>query len=124
MSNDLEAVWESYVSAWKATLVADKREFFSTCLAPDCVYTDPLTLARGWHELLEYMVGFHAQLPGVYFVTQQFLSHPRRSVARWKMVNAEKLTLDEGISYAEYDDAGRLSNIIGFFTPRGSFTNT
>ena len=122
MSNDLEAVWERYVSAWKPTAIAEKRELFATCLSPDCVYTDPLTLARGWQELLDYMVGFHGQLPGAYFVTQQFLAHHRCSVSRWKMVNAEALTLDEGISYAEYDAGGRLRNVTGFFTPPGSTT--
>jgi hypothetical protein len=80
--------------------------------------------ALPWNELLEYMVGFHAQLPGAYFVTQQFFSHHRCSVARWKMVNAENLTLDEGISHAEYDDALRLQNVSGFFTPpKGSATS-
>jgi len=122
MSNDLEAVWENYVSTWKSSLISEKRALFATCLAPDSVYTDPLILARGWQELLDYMVQFHEQVPGAYFVTQQFLAHHRCSVARWKMLNAEGLTLDEGISYAEYDDAGRLRNVTGFFTPPGSAT--
>jgi len=122
MSNDLETVWESYVSAWKLTSIVEKRELFSTCLTPECVYTDPLTLARGWQELLDYMVRFHTQVPGAYFVTQRFLAHHRCSVAHWKMVNAEGLTLDEGISYAEYDDTGRLRNVTGFFTSPGSAT--
>lgn len=122
MSNDLETVWERYVSTWKLTSIAEKHELFSTCLSRECVYTDPLTLARGWQELLDYMVQFHAQVPGAYFVTQQFLTHHRCSVARWKMVSAEGLTLDEGISYAEYDDAGRLRNVTGFFTPPAGAT--
>jgi SnoaL-like domain len=117
MSNNIEAVWERYVRAWKLTSVVAKRELFATCLTPACVYTDPLTVAQGWNELLEYMVAFHAQVPGGHFVTQKFFCHHQRSVARWNMVNADGLTLDEGISYAEYDDAGLLRNMTGFFAP-------
>lgn len=122
MSKDLEAVWENYVSSWKLSTIEEKRQLFSACLSPECVYTDPLTLARGWQELLDYMLQFHAQVPGAHFVTERFLAHHRCSVARWKMVNAEGVTLDEGISYAEYDDAGRLRNVTGFFAPPGSAT--
>jgi hypothetical protein len=117
MTNDPKTVWEHYTSAWKLTSIAEKRALFADCLAPACVYTDPLTIARGWDALLEYMVAFHAQVPGGHFVTQQFFSHHRCSVARWTMLNAEGETLDEGISYAEYDDEGRLRNMTGFFAP-------
>jgi hypothetical protein len=117
MSNELEAVWEGYVSAWKQTSVEAKRAIFEARLSPDCVYTDPLTVARGFNELLQYMLGFHVQVPGAYLVTEQFFSHHQCSVARWKMVNAEGLTLDAGISYAEYDDASRLRKMTGFFRP-------
>src|SRR4051812_32753598 len=101
MNNELRDVWERYVATWKAASVAEKREIFPTCLAPACVYTDPLTQAKGWDELVSYMLGFHEQLPGGYFVTEQFLSHGRRSVARWKMRNGAGASVGEGISYAE-----------------------
>jgi hypothetical protein len=119
MSNDLKAVWEHYVSAWKVTSLAKKRELFAQCLVPACVYTDPLTVARGWDALLQYMVDFHAQVPGGHFVTQQFFAHHQCSVARWTMVSAQGETLDEGISYAEYDAEGRLRTMTGFFDPPG-----
>jgi len=117
MSNELQAKWERYVSAWRMASVAEKRETFRSCLAPDCVYTDPLVVARGWDELEKYMLGFHEQIPGGHFVTQQFFAHHGQSVARWKMLSREGATLGEGISYAEYDPQARLTKMTGFFDP-------
>ena len=44
-------------------------------MAPDCVYTDPLTEVNGWQELLSYMVEFQGPVPGGHFVTEQFTAH-------------------------------------------------
>ena len=120
MNDDLRDVWERYVRSWKVAAVAEKREMFRSCLAPACVYTDPLTQAKGWDELAAYMVGFHEQIPGGHFVTEQFLAYDRRSVARWKMLNGAGAAVSEGISYAEYDERHRLVTMTGFFeTPGG-----
>jgi hypothetical protein len=115
MNNQLRAVWERYVGSWKIASPAEKREAFAACLAPTCIYTDPLTQARGWDELTQYMVTFHQQIPGGHFVTQEFFSHHGRSVARWKMLSGDGLQLGEGISYAEYDEQQRLVAMTGFF---------
>ena len=120
MNNELRAVWERYVRSWKVASQAEKRELYATCLATTCVYTDPLTEARGWDELGQYMTRFHAQIPGAYFVTEQFFAHHGRSVARWKMLDENALQLGEGISYAEYDEQQRLVTMTGFFEPPGS----
>jgi SnoaL-like domain len=117
MHKEPRAVWERYVRSWKVIEPAEKREIFATCLAPNCIYTDPLIEARGWDELTQYMSSFHAQVPGGHFVTQQFFSHGRRSVARWQMVSAEGAPLGEGISYAEYDGQQQLLAVTGFFEP-------
>ena len=68
MNNDQRAVWERYVASWKAVSAAEKRSLFETCLAPHCVYTDPLAKVTGWDELLSYMTEFQRQVPGGYFV--------------------------------------------------------
>lgn len=120
MNDDKRAVWERYVASWKAESPAQKRAMYETCLAPECVYTDPLTQAKGWKELEAYMVGFHQQIPGGHFVTEEFMSHHGRSIAKWKMMNADAAPIGEGISYGEYDDQNRLVAMTGFFaTPPG-----
>jgi len=115
--NDLQDVWERYVSTWKVTDPAQKHELFTACLSPRCVYTDPLTVSRGWEELSAYMANFHQQVPGAYFVTEQFFSHHQRSAARWKMVTATGQTMAQGISYGEYDEQAKLVTMTGFFDP-------
>jgi len=117
MSNALRDVWERYVGSWKAASTAEKRAIYPTCLAPDCVYTDPLTQTKGWDELGAYMAAFHQQIPGGHFVTEQFFAHHGRSVARWRMASGDGTPLGEGISYAEYDEQNRLVAMTGFFEP-------
>lgn len=120
MNHGLQTVWETYVTAWKAETTAEKRAIFATCLAPTCVYTDPLAQAKGWDELLAYMRSFHEQVPGGHFVTEYFLAHHGRSIARWKMLNGDGQRLGEGTSYGEYDTQQRLVAMTGFFEAPGA----
>jgi hypothetical protein len=113
--NDARQTWERYVSAWKATEAGDKRALFDGCLSPLCVYRDPQTERRGWDDVLAYMLEFHRQVPGGHFVTDQFVAHHGRSMARWTMRDAAGRILGEGTSYGEYDEDGRLLAMTGFF---------
>jgi hypothetical protein len=115
MKNDIRSVWERYVSSWNAQSAAEKRALFAECLARDCVYRDPQTEARGWDELSAWMAGFQQQMPGTRFVTASFWAHHGRSVARWRMLSAAGVSLDEGISYGEYDAEQRLVAMTAFF---------
>ena len=117
---DLRTIWETYVSAWKPQPEPDKRAIFARCLSPECVYTDPLTQARGWNELATYMASFHENAPGAHFVTRRFLAHHRHSIAHWAMVGEDGTALGEGSSYGEYDAEGRLLTMTGFFDVPGS----
>lgn len=115
MKNDPKAVWECYVQSWNAASAAERRALFPQCLAPNCVYTDPLTQAKGWDELVAYMVSFQEQVPGGRFVTEYFLAHHGRSIARWKMLNGTGAEIGSGTSYGEYDAQSRLVAMTGFF---------
>ncbi|HYQ15414.1 MAG TPA: nuclear transport factor 2 family protein [Polyangiaceae bacterium] len=115
MSNELKRVWERYVSSWQAGSLPEKLAIFETCLTRDCVYTDPLVTARGWSELSRYMLELQQNVPGVHFVTEQFLAHGAQSAARWQMLDGRGVKLGEGISYAEYDASQRLTQMKGFF---------
>jgi hypothetical protein len=112
---DHQATWETYVAAWKAEGAERKRGILSRCLADAGVYTDPLASTTGVDDLTDYMVDFHRQVPGGHFVTTYFLAYDRRSIARWNMVDGAGVVIGEGISYGEYDPAGRLRAMTGFF---------
>ena len=119
-NESLNPIWEQYVASWKAEGATAKRSLFEQCLAPTCVYTDPLAQVQGWDALVEYMLDFHKQIPGGHFVTKYFLAHHDRSIARWNMVDGAGTVLGDGISYGEYDQKGRLVAMSGFFeTPNG-----
>lgn len=121
MQADPRTIWDIYTASWRARSSAEKHELWLRCLSPDCVYTDPLVVARSWDELDRYMAEFHRQVPGGHFVTDEFMTHHRRSIARWRMVGIEGNTLGVGTSYAQYDDDGKLVIMTGFFqTPEGT----
>ncbi len=115
MTNKFEATWESYTSSWQSKTSDGKRVIFESCLDEECVYNDPLVKTQGWDALVEYMLDFHKQIPDGYFETFYFLAHNNQSIARWYMKNADNDVIGEGISYGEYNNEGKLKQMIGFF---------
>ena len=113
--NDYRTTWETYVASWKAPSAEQKRALYQQALSPECVYTDSLTQATGWDELLAYMQEFHEQVPGGYFVTVEFMAHHDRSLARWELHGADGAVLGDGTRYGEYDAHGKLVAMNGFF---------
>ncbi len=112
---DHEKTWEIYAASWKVMSAEDKRDLYKQSLNPDCVYTDPMTRARGWKELETYMLDFHQRVPGGYFATVEFMTHHDQSIAKWEMRDANETVLGDGVSYGAYDESGRLVSMTGFF---------
>ncbi len=110
-------IWETYAASWKAETSAEKRQLFEQCLAPDFQYNDPLILTKGWDELDAYMLDFHKQIPGGYFVTTWFFAHSGKSIAQWEMRGGDDAVLGTGISYGEHNEDGKLISETGFFEP-------
>ncbi len=120
MSDDYESTWECYTSSWRAKTAAEKRSLYERCLDPACRYTDPLISTKGWDELAAYMLAFHEQVPGGHFETTWFVAHNRKSGARWNMLGGDGTLLGNGVSFGEYDEAGKLVAMTGFYeTPGG-----
>lgn len=115
MSTTHRTTWDTYASTWKEPDAARKLAALERCCSPDCVYRDPLTQTRGWNELVAYMLQFHEQVPGGHFVVQSFAAHHDRSLATWHMCAANGDVLGTGTSYGEYDAAGKLLTMTGFF---------
>ena len=115
MSDKLRDTWERYVSAWKTTSTSAREAIFTSTLATDNSYTDPLIQTKGHEQLAQYMEQFHQQFPGCYFKTHYFLAHHNCSIARWHMVNGNDEIMSEGISYGTYNDKGLLTTETGFY---------
>ncbi len=114
-SDDRRATWETYVSAWKAATADAKAAALAASVGTQCVYRDPITHAEGHAALIEYMLGFHRQVPGGHFVTTYFQAHHDRSIAKWTMRSADGTIAGEGTSYGEYGADGKLVAMTGFF---------
>lgn len=111
----LQQTWETYTSAWQAPSAEAKALALQASVDDDCVYRDPLVKAEGRAALIDYMLGFHQQVPGGFFKTTSFRAHTSRSVTTWHMCNADGAVIGEGISYAEYGAGGKLVTMTGFF---------
>ena len=111
----LRQTWDTYTAAWQAPGADAKAQALRSCVDGDCVYRDPLVVAEGHAALVDYMLGFHQQVPGGFFRTTTFRAHDARSAATWQMCSADGGVLGEGISYAEYGADDKLVAMIGFF---------
>lgn len=115
MQPNFEDIWETYARSWKVESREEKLALYKQCLHTDCVYTDPLMVAKGWDELADYMLDFHRQIPGGHFVTTWFLAHHQCSIAKWEMRGGNGAVLGEGISYGTYNSDNKLTTMTGFF---------
>lgn len=111
--------WDIYTSAWKATSAQAKSAALRASTSNTCEYRDPLTHTIGQGALVDYMLDFHAQMPGGYFETTYFLAHHNRSISKWNMCAGDGTVVGDGVSYGEYDAQGKLQSMNGFFeTPQ------
>ena len=108
-------IWETYAQAWKEPSREAKVLALGQSVSPDCVYTDPMTIARGRDELIQYMLDFHKQVPGSHFPLTYFLDHHNVSIARWNAVAGDGTVIGDGMSYGQYGEDGRLVAMTGFF---------
>ena len=111
----LQRTWETYTSAWQAPSAESKALALRSSVDDKCVYRDPLAKAEGHAALIDYMLGFHQQVPGGFFKTTSFRAHHSRSVTTWNMCDAGGAVIGEGISYGEYGADGKLVAMAGFF---------
>lgn len=110
-----QRTWETYTAAWQAPGAEAKALALQASVDAGCVYRDPLTSVEGHAALIDYMVGFHQQVPGGSFRTTSFRAHSARSVATWHMCDAAGAVIGEGISTGEYAADGKLLAMTGFF---------
>ncbi|MGB7818137.1 MAG: nuclear transport factor 2 family protein [Ornithinibacter sp.] len=118
---DHRSQWDAYGELWVIADVAARRDACDGVLATGCTYTDPSVHAEGIEEILAYMTQFQQNAPGGHFVTQDFLEHHDRSLARWTMVLGDGTVVGTGASFATYDADGALTSMTGFSdAPAGS----
>ena len=116
---DFRKTWEVYARSWGEGNEKMRTDLYTESLDPGCVYADPQTERTGWEELAEWMTEFQRQFPGGYFETVYFQAHHGKSIAHWEMKDADGITLDQGTSFGEYTDSGKLIRMTGFYKTTG-----
>ena len=112
-ARDHRSQWDAYGELWTITHVAARHAARDGVLSTGCTYTDPSVHAEGVEEILAYMTRFQENAPGGHFVTEAFLDHHDRSLARWTMVLGDGTVVGTGASFATYT-AGALTSMTGF----------
>ena len=115
VTDEKRIVWERYVAAWKESSMDGKLAALRESVEPNCTYRDPLMVADGHVQLVDYMLNFHQQIPGGHFVTTYFLAHHDRSIAKWNMLDGAGNITGDGATFGEYNERGLLVAMTGFF---------
>lgn len=110
-------VVEWYVAAWNATDEAERRRLLERAWTEDGAYTDPTAYVAGREALIAHIGAFHGRTPGTWFdVIAGPDGHHQRVRFIWRL-NANRITLREGLDVGELAEDGRLRGIVGFFGP-------
>ncbi|MEQ1547966.1 MAG: nuclear transport factor 2 family protein [Chakrabartia sp.] len=112
-----EALWTRYSAIWSAPEKARAVEL-AACLSSDATYCDPNGLVEGPAALSAYMGGFQESAPGCSFRIKTVLEHNGRTLATWSMIGPDESVLQDGTSFGQLSDDGRLHAITGFFYDR------
>jgi hypothetical protein len=107
-------IWRNYARCF-ATSGAERQSLMTTHLSPDVVYRDPRTELRGHEAFAAEMARMRAMFPGHTFEILAVDAHHGRSVARWRLLDAEGNHVTNGLSHAIHDTDGRLADITGYY---------
>jgi hypothetical protein len=106
----------TYAAAWDETDADARGRLLEECWAAEGVYVDPTARAEGREGLSRHIAGFHDRWPGYRIdLTTNADGHGSHLRFGWAMKRPDGSVELEGMDYAEVDDAGRLTRIVGFF---------
>jgi hypothetical protein len=109
------AAWTTYQAAWSVVSDDKRQKMLDDSVAPDCVYTDPVSISRGHRELTAKMQATQRNFPGATFRNDKFAQHHGQAISSWTMLDRNGTAIFAGTSYARYGDDGRLAQMTGFF---------
>ena len=114
----VEAVIDQYCEAWSDPDPGRRKALLDKVWANGAAYTDPTVHLVGAAALLDHVATVQAKRPGgrVARVGDVDFHH---DVARfyWRAALPDGTVVREGLDLAIFDEAGRLTRVIGFFMP-------
>lgn len=117
MLTSKEAI-DAYVDAWNSSAPEMVRPLVEQAMTEDALMAYPRFEARGWEDILELMVAYKGQSPGVRIeLTSDVEEHHGWVRFGWRMLDADGSLLGEGEDVCEVADDGRFATILGFRNP-------
>ncbi|MGI4757911.1 MAG: nuclear transport factor 2 family protein [Janthinobacterium lividum] len=112
---NLQQLWKSYQDAW-ADIPADERELLlRASVAEEVVFTSPNANGRGFSDLVMHIADFQRQFPGAYFRSNRLIEQNDQLLSEWTMFNRDGTAFLTAHSYAQFNAAGRLTHLAGFW---------
>ena len=113
--NDSDGIG-AYGRAWLETDPTRRLAELERAWAPDATYCDPLALVRGREALSEHIGQTQAGLAGGRIeVTAEAVRHHDSAHFPWAITAADGATVMTGFDVVQFDDAGRITRLTGFF---------
>ncbi len=114
-TQDYLSVWNIYLSAWSDISAEERVKLIESCVAEDCVYTDPTDQRHGRQDLIARIELSKQKYPGAHFRNDKFFNHHDQGLCNWTMFDAQGQILANGTSYSRIGEDGRLKQMTGFF---------
>ena len=114
-NEEYTATWKRYQAAWSKVSAQERKELLRGSVAPDAIYTDPMSECHGLEELMVKIEQSQQKTPGASFENTRFLSHHQQGLSDWTMRDSEGATVATGNSYARFNEKGLLIQMTGFF---------
>jgi hypothetical protein len=109
---------DAYVVAWNSSDPEMVRRLVEQAMTEDALMAYPRFEARGWDSILELIVAYKEQSPGVRIeLASNFEEHHGWVRFGWRMLDAGGSLLGEGEDVGEIADDGRFATILGFRNP-------
>jgi hypothetical protein len=114
----VEAVIDQYCEAWSDPDPARRKALLDKVWADGGAYTDPTVHLAGAAALLDHVTMVQTKRPGGRVARVRAVDfHHDVACFYWQAILPDGTVVREGLDLAIFDDAGRLSRIIGFFMP-------
>ncbi len=115
LTQDYLSLWNNYLSAWSDISPEERQKRLESCVAEDCVYTDPTDQRHGRQDLIARIEISKQRYPGAYFRNDKFLDHHDQGLCNWTMIDAQGQVIANGTSYSRLGEDGLLKQMTGFF---------
>ncbi|MGI4870204.1 MAG: nuclear transport factor 2 family protein [Janthinobacterium lividum] len=107
---------QAYTAAWNEVSAEKLRHLLPHCWTPTSRYQDPnVADAQGPEALIAIITGMHQQLPGVRMLLASELdTHHQVGRFHWLQQRPDGTAI-EGTDFVEFNEAGLLVRVVGFF---------